>query len=218
METRKISRRTVVKIQVGFFLGSLILIGFVLGRLTAPKKVVEVQPEVETETETEISSESPKEVTVVIVPPVTERENNLYNVPLPEAIQMYMFECCASDDVPADLVIAVIDKESDFIEDAVSGTGDYGLMQINKCNHEWLEDLYGVTDFLDPYDNIFCGVKILSMYLERYGDVHKALMAYNMGESNAKALWDKGIVTSEYSREVVAIMEEYEHGSSNETR
>ena len=218
METRKFSRRTVVKIQGGFFIGSLILIGFILGRFTAPKQVEEV-PQIETEPIIqETVSGEPKEVTVVIVPPAVEHENNLYSVPLPEAIQMYMFECCANDDVPADLVIAVIDKESDFVDDAISGTGDYGLMQINKCNHEWLEDMYGVTDFLNPYDNIYCGVKILSMYLERYGDVHKALMAYNMGESNAKALWDKGIVTSEYSREVVSIMEEYEHGSSNETR
>ena len=227
METatkRKVNRRTRVKIQVSFFLGSLILIGFVLGfvvgRATAPKVEEQIVTETEatTELETEPISTPPEQVTVVIVPPAAEHENHLYAVPLEDAVQSYIFQCCTLDNVSTDLVIAVIDKESDFKEDVISVTGDYGLMQINEGNHEWLEEMYGVSDFLDPYENIYCGVKLLSYYLERYGDLHKALMAYNMGEGNAQALWDKGITTSEYSRSVVAIMEEIENGTRYETR
>ena len=86
---------------------------------------------------------------------------------------------------------------------------EYGLMQINQKNHEWLSNAVGVTDFLDPYQNIQAGIYILGTLFEKYDDPHKVLMAYNMGESGASKLWDQGIYQSKYSQRVIGYQETY---------
>ena len=108
------------------------------------------------------------------------------------------------------LVIAMIDRESSFRASVISGTDDYGLMQINTINHGWLSEQYGLTDFLDPYQNVFAGVTILSDHLERYdGDLAKALMAYNMGATGAKRLWNQGIYSTKYTEYILSAMDDY---------
>lgn len=38
---------------------------------------------------------------------------------------------------------------------------------------------------------------------EKYEDPEKVLMAYNMGETGAKRLWDKGIYETDYTNKVI---------------
>lgn len=87
---------------------------------------------------------------------------------------------CADENVPVSLIIAMIDQESKFNPEVVSKTGDYGLMQINTINHEWLAEEYRTADMLDPYQNVFCGIKVIGSYIQNYNDYGLALMAYNM--------------------------------------
>ena len=68
---------------------------------------------------------------------------------------------------------------------------------------------------LNPYQNVFCGVKIIGSYIEKYEDLHKVLMAYNMGEYGAKKLWGDGYESSSYSRKILELMAEYEQEVSN---
>lgn len=126
----------------------------------------------------------------------------LSDIPLDQHIQEYIYDLCQVNEIDYSLVLAVIKHESDFNADLISSTDDYGLMQINKCNHGWLRDELGDIDFLDPVDNVRCGVYILKQLLDKY-DTEKALMAYNMGISGAKKLWDQGITSSKYSRGVL---------------
>ena len=100
------------------------------------------------------------------------------------------------------LFIAQMYHESTFRINLISGTNDYGLMQINKCNHKWLGELLGNNDFLDPYNNIEAGVYMLSSYLHKYNDVEKALVCYNRGESAVK----KGTYSTSYSKGVLEDM------------
>ena len=93
-----------------------------------------------------------------------------------------MQEKCDKYGVPYALALAVADQESRFDPDAVSGTNDYGLMQINKINFEWLRER-GI-DPLTYEGNIEAGVLILSKAINRYGDYGLALMAYNCGDDN----------------------------------
>ena len=67
-------------------------------------------------------------------------------------LQETMQACCEEYGVPYALALAVADVESRFDPDAVSGTGDYGLMQINEVNHEWL--LEQGIDPMTPTGNI----------------------------------------------------------------
>lgn len=106
-------------------------------------------------------------------------------------------------------VMAVMEKESQFSPSIVSKTNDYGLMQINQVNHQWLSESLGIKDFLNPYQNTRAGLYILRTLFEKYEDPNKVLMAYNMGESGAKKLWDKGIESTGYSEDILKKANEY---------
>lgn len=125
----------------------------------------------------------------------------IYDVPLSEELQEYTQDVCEEYGVSYPLVLAIMKQESEFRADAISATGDYGIMQINDGNHEWLEGALGITDWLDPEQNILAGVYVLSQI--DYDDPHQVLMSYNCGPSGAKSLWADGIYSTAYSRAVV---------------
>lgn len=143
---------------------------------------------------------------------VRAAEPTYYDIPLSKDLQLYTYNKCVEYGVPEhyELVLAMMWQESNYTADLVSSTDDYGIMQINSCNHSWLVDLLGPTDFLDASDNINAGVYVISKLLIKYGDEHKALMAYNMGEHGASLNWQAGNYTSNYSRGVVAKREAIE--------
>lgn len=109
-------------------------------------------------------------------------------------------------------IMAVIEHESNYQADVISKTNDYGLMQINICNHEWMSKALGITDFLDPYQNVMAGTYKLYTLFEKYEDSSLVLMAYNMGEAGARRLWNKGIYETKYSRAILQKVEELEGG------
>ena len=137
---------------------------------------------------------------------VRAAEPTYYDIPLSKDLQLYTYNKCVDYGIPEhyELVLAMMWQESNYTEDLISSTDDYGIMQINSCNHSWLVDLLGPTDFLDASDNINAGIYVISKLLIKYGDVHKALMSYNMGEYGASLNWRAGNYTSRYSRGVVA--------------
>lgn len=126
-----------------------------------------------------------------------------------EDLQEFTYYLSAAYDIDYTLVLAIISKESAFMPDGISSTNDYGLMQINACNHEWLTEELGITDFIDPYENIKAGLFILRGLFEKYDSTSKVLMAYNMGENGASKLWEQGIFESNYSKDVLQKQETY---------
>lgn len=128
---------------------------------------------------------------------------------LSEDLQEYTYYLCEAYYIDFEFVMALMYTESSFNADIVSGTNDYGLMQINKCNHAELTDKLGITDFTEPYQNIRAGVYILRRLFEKYDDTAKVCMAYNMGEYGASVLWEQGIYETAYSNKVLAKADEY---------
>lgn len=124
-----------------------------------------------------------------------------YNINLSQDLQEYTFIQCIKYDVDPVLALAVMKTESGFNTDAVSETNDYGIMQINACNYRWLSDAFGDIDLLNAKDNIRCGVYMLSKI--KYPTREQKLMTYNMGSVQAKALWEKGTYSTDYTEKVI---------------
>jgi len=95
-----------------------------------------------------------------------------------EKITEMIREVSARYHVDPALVRAVIQTESNWNSNAVSRTGALGLMQlVPGTAHE-----LGVSNALDPKENLDGGVRYLHTLLQRYnGDLDKALAAYNAG-------------------------------------
>ena len=53
-------------------------------------------------------------------------------------LQEVMQDCCEHYEVPYALALAIAEVETHFDPDAVSATGDYGLIHIISVNHVWL--------------------------------------------------------------------------------
>lgn len=140
-----------------------------------------------------------------------ESEDTLFvplGVPLDSDEQEFIYYLSKGYNMDFTFVMAIIQQESGYQPDAVSNTDDYGLMQINKVNHGYITDEIGVTNYLDPYENVRAGMFILRKLFEKYETPEKVLMAYNLGESGAKALWDKGVFETNYSKSVQRIQSE----------
>lgn len=130
----------------------------------------------------------------------------IYNIPLSEELQEYTYDMCRYYDVEDcyEVTLGLMWRESHFDADAVSSTDDYGIMQINKCNHSDLKEKLGIVDIMDPYQNIEGGIYIISTLVHKYEDTNKALMAYNMGSSGAAKHWVRGTYSSVYSRDILS--------------
>jgi soluble lytic murein transglycosylase-like protein len=77
------------------------------------------------------------------------------------------------------LVLAVMAVESGFNPDAESGAGAQGLMQVHtKVHTSKFAPFGGVEAAYDPAANIKVGTRILSEYVNRYGDIAAGLKAY----------------------------------------
>ncbi len=128
---------------------------------------------------------------------------------LSEELQEYTYYLCKAYYIDFDFAMALMFMESSFRADVVSGTNDHGLMQINECNHEYLRERLGITDFANPYQNIRAGLYLLRGLFEKYDDEEKVCMAYNMGEYGASVLWEQGIYETKYSNKVLTQADKY---------
>lgn len=118
-----------------------------------------------------------------------------------------MQQACEDYGVPYALALAIAECESSFNLDADNGTC-WGLMQVHPINYDRLRGL-GIEP-TDYEGNIVAGVLLIGELLDKYGDQHKALMAYNCGEGGAAKLWQQGYYSSQYSRHVLNVSDSWQ--------
>ena len=91
-----------------------------------------------------------------------------------------IFREARRNDLPPELVAAMVHTESDFRPSLVSHKTAQGLMQIVPATAA----LLGVDDPFDPEKNIAAGTRYFRYLLDRFDDETMALAAYNAGEGN----------------------------------
>ncbi|MHC9541380.1 MAG: lytic transglycosylase domain-containing protein [Vulcanimicrobiota bacterium] len=104
------------------------------------------------------------------------------NVRTEEDIAPYILSAAKRHDVSPYVVKAMIAKESTFNPRAHSNRGACGLMQLLPGTAREM----GVRDHWDPEKNIEAGTKYINKLLEDFGDLSKALSAYNTGPNNVR--------------------------------
>ena len=143
-----------------------------------------------------------------------EAKVTLYDTPIDIELLDHIQGLCGDYEIPVELVLAVIEKESSYRADAVSKAGAIGLMQVIPESHYPRMIRLNCTDLFNPYQNVAVGMDFLAELLEKYkGDKHKALTAYNYGENGANdKFFSKGNNQSEYSRKVLEIEQKIKKG------
>jgi soluble lytic murein transglycosylase-like protein len=87
------------------------------------------------------------------------------------------------NNLPPELVAAVVKAESDFRPRLVSNKNAIGLMQIIPSTGEFM----GANDLFDPADNVRIGTRYLRYLNRRFnGDTTLVLAAYNAGEGTVR--------------------------------
>ena len=145
-----------------------------------------------------VSVEKPAIETVQII------EQKLYDVPLSSELQQHIINTSEMYGVDPAIIMAMIDTESSFQANAVGDDGrSYGLMQIQVRYHEERMQELGVSDMLNPYENVVVGIDYLAEQLARGNGIEWALMAYNGGASYANEMSANGLI-SDYAANVLS--------------
>lgn len=135
---------------------------------------------------------------------VEEGGHGYFDVPLSEDLQDHIFMVCESYGIDPAIVIAMIQRESNFVIDIVGDNGNsFGLMQIQPRWHRDRMEKLGCTDLLNPYQNVNVGVDYLAELFEKGKSVEWVLMAYNGGPSYANKKAANGEVST-YARDVIS--------------
>ena len=131
----------------------------------------------------------------------------LREIPLSDELQQYTYETATKYSVNYDLILAIMQTESQF-NNVISDNGeDIGLCQINAVNAEWLYQEHGIYNLMDERQNIEACAIILSKLQGQFNDESHVVMAYNLGAAKAEKYISSGKIT-EYTKKVYENMKE----------
>ena len=175
------------------------------------KETLPEEPVVEQETIVpEVEVEPEQEPTVEEVDPIRN------DIPMDAELQRLLYKACDETEIPYELALAVIQKETGFRNVTGDGGNSTGYMQVQERWHKARMKRLGVTDLSDPYGNFLVGCDYLSELLRYDLGIEWALMAYNGGPLYASKMVKAGKV-SQYAESVLNYMnilktEEIENG------
>ena len=113
-------------------------------------------------------------------PPPERKDMTLEKFPKMDLYDSYILEAAQLYMVSPALVKAVVMAESGMNVDALSKAGAQGLMQLMPATADGL----GVSNVWDPKENIMGGTKYIRKNIDRFGNIERAVAAYNAGPGN----------------------------------
>ena len=133
-----------------------------------------------------------------------------------DSLKAYTKQVCEEYDVDYSLALAVIYNESRFqsglTHKNTNGTTDYGLMQVNEVNYEYLHKTVGINsmrDLLNDKTGIRCGVELLAYHKDFTGEDSSALLRYQVGAGKYKKYRENGRYTNKTHSQVWQYKEIY---------
>lgn len=120
----------------------------------------------------------------------------------PIEVQQFTYVICGNYGVDYELILAMIEVESAYQNDAESVCGAVGYMQVIEKWHKDRMERLNVEDLKDPYSNIMVGVDYMAELLEKYPE-EIALGIYNMGYK-AVDFWNDGKIITQYAETVLS--------------
>ena len=154
----------------------------------------------------------PAEPVAIVLDELPEPET--WDVPLENDLQLFIADLCETVSIEPELVLAIIENESQWNPEAVGDGGrSFGLMQVQRWCHKDRMNRLGCDDLLDPYQNVLVGIDILAEKMAKYDTIGEDLTAYNAGDYGAYVhYFSKGIYANDYAKEVMARAEELKAG------
>ncbi len=120
-----------------------------------------------------------------------EEKNGENALNIPAAAQRWLplaKEASQAYGVPLEIILAVMQAESNFSPDAVSETNVKGLMQVTSDTYK---EMGFSGDRANPKNSVMAGTKYLSTLYGKYGSWDEVFFAYNGGPGTLAA-WKKG--------------------------
>ena len=119
------------------------------------------------------------------------------HIPLEDAVRDHVVSLCEEKGIAPEIVFAMIWRESRYDAYAIGDNGRaFGLLQVHpRWHYERMERL-GVTDLLDPIQNVTVAVDFLDEMNQKYNNLTHAIVAFNKGHY-------AGVIT-EYALDVLA--------------
>lgn len=125
----------------------------------------------------------------------------ILNIPMAEELQEELYQASEEFGVDYYIMVALIDRETEFRNVFGDGGDSYGYCQIQpKWWYGLMVDI-GATNLTNPRDNFRVACAIIAQLTEQYQSVEGALVAYNQGSYNGSS--------TEYSREIMANARRY---------
>ena len=132
-------------------------------QVTETPAVESQAPEVSVEVPAEPIPEEVPEEPVPVEPSPEVKTVLVYDVPLDLELQLHIIQVCEDYHIAPSIVIAMIERETQFDADAIGDNcHSFGLMQIQQKWHQKRMDKLGVTDLMDPYQNVLVGIDYLA--------------------------------------------------------
>ena len=148
----------------------------------------------------------------------TEKAYIPIDIPMEAELQDWIYTYCNEQNISPAIVIAIIEKESNYNSNAIGDAGNsFGLMQIYKSCHQDRIERLGITNLLDSKQNVQVGVDYLLELFRDDPEPAWVLNAYNGGRAYANRKEAAGEDT-EYSVDILdraAVLERmWEHAGN----
>lgn len=131
---------------------------------------------------------------------VSDQEYML-NIPLAYDLQEELYKASEEFGVDYYIMIALIEKESKFMNVVGDGGKSYGFCQIQPQWWYGLMSDIGATDLKNPKDNFRTACAIIAQLTEKHQSIEGALVEYNQGKYYGRP--------TAYSKEIMENAERY---------